>query len=401
MTGQASASVPWRAVVPGFGAVTVAMLPAFLVAALAVQIADDIGLGVGAIGLVIGVFFATSALASTPMGAVVERIGWQWGTRIAALLAVVALGGVGLSETTGMLTIFLGVGGCAAAIAHPSVNVTVAACVPEARQGLLFGIKHVTVPTTTLLGGLAVPTLGLTVGWRWAFAVGAGLAALAASSVPPRDHRSGTNGAIRRRRSARPSLDLPLSLMVLLAAAAGLGIGAIDALASYIVTYSVDVGVAQSLAGLVLAGGSVAGIVMRLAAGWAVDRARSSDLTLVIWMLVLGAAGVAVISTGSLAGLWAGSLIAFLFGWGWSGLFTLAIVDDNPSAPARASGIGQTGMFVGAALGPPAFGFLVETGSFAMAWWATAGALLLAAALVAYARSRRRTVRRLAGAATS
>ncbi len=77
---------------------------------------------------------------------------------------------------------------------------------------------------------------------------------------------------------------------------------------------------------------------------------------------------------------------AFVAGWGWSGLFTFAVVSDNPSAPAAATGITHTGVFIGAAVAPPVFGLLAERASFSAAWMATGMSLLIAAALVLYAR---------------
>ena len=54
----------------------------------------------------------------------------------------------------------------------------------------------------------------------------------------------------------------------------------------------------------------------------------------------------------------AGTLLAFTLGWGWPGLFNLAVVDSNRETPGSASGISQTGIYVGAGGGPAAFGAL-------------------------------------------
>lgn len=103
-------------------------------------------------------------------------------------------------------------------------------------------------------------------------------------------------------------------------------------------------------------------------------------------MLVLGAVGVAALAWGTVPALIVGGIGAFTAGWGWSGLFTFAVVRDNPSAPAAATGITHTGIFVGAAVGPPAFGFLAERASFSIAWALAAVSMLLASTLVLYVR---------------
>jgi cyanate permease len=178
-------------------------------------------------------------------------------------------------------------------------------------------------------------------------------------------------------------------LLVILAVAVGLGIAGIDALASFVVSYSVDIGIAEGTAGLVLAAGSVVGIVTRVVAGWLIDRTRDSDLTAVASMLLVGAIGVLVLNLGDRPGLFLGGLVAFAAGWGWSGLFTFAVVKDNPGAPAAATGITQAGKLVGAAAGPAAFGLLADNLSYGVAWWATTAALVVAAAMMLYVRGQR------------
>jgi cyanate permease len=106
-------------------------------------------------------------------------------------------------------------------------------------------------------------------------------------------------------------------------------------------------------------------------------------------MIATGAAGVILLNTAGLPGIYIGATIAFFAGWGWAGLFTFSVVKDNPQAPATASGITQTGKYLGAAAGPPIFGFIADRVSFTAAWWFTATVLLIAAALIVYVRNQR------------
>ncbi len=64
---------------------------------------------------------------------------------------------------------------------------------------------------------------------------------------------------------------------------------------------------------------------------------------------------------------------------GWPGLFNLAVVRQHPDAAATASGITQTGTYLGAVVGPVLFGALVERASYRAAWL-SAGALAAAGA---------------------
>jgi predicted MFS family arabinose efflux permease len=372
----------WRPVLAAAATDTVSILPGFMTAGLAVQIRDDIGLSLSALGVSIGVFFGSAAVASAPAGRLVERIGWTRSLKVAALLAATSMVGVALLvQSVPVLYLLFALAGLASALAHPAANLTVARCVPIDRHGFLFGVKHAAVPTATLLGGLAVPGVALTLGWRWAFIGGALLALAAMTAVPRTSDGYVVNPAAsgRRRIAGKPT---DLKLLVILALAVGLGIAGIDALASFIVSYSVDIGIAEGTAGLILAAGSAAGIIARLIAGWAIDRHRNADLTTVAAMLVAGAAGVAMLT---------GGLLAFAGGWGWSGLFTFAIVKDHPEAPAAATAITQSGKLVGAAAGPALFGVIAESYSFRAAWWATVAVLLTGAAMMLIIDQRRPT----------
>lgn len=391
MLGVKSEAFRWRPVLAAAATDTVSILPGFMTAGLAVQIRDDIGLSLSALGISIGVFFGSAALASAPAGRLVERIGWTRSLKAAALLAAAAMVGVALLvHSVPVLYLLFAVAGLASALAHPAANLTVARCVPIGRHGFLFGVKHAAVPTATLLGGLAVPGVALTLGWRWAFIGGAVFAVAAMTAVPRRPDGYVVNPVApgRRRAAGKPT---DVKLLVTLALAVGLGIAGIDALASFIVSYSVDIGIAEGTAGLILAAGSVAGIVARLIAGWAIDRHRNADLTTVAAMLVAGAAGVAILNLGGRLGLVAGGLLAFAGGWGWSGLFTFAIVKDHPEAPAAATAITQSGKLVGAAAGPALFGVIAESYSFRAAWWATVALLLTGATMMLIIDKRRPT----------
>jgi len=380
--------VRWPAVSTALITLTLAMLPGFLGGALAVQIRADIGLSLSGLGAVLGVFFGTAAVASAPAGRLAQRVGWERGIQLAATVAAVTLAGVALVARSlpSTLAVFA-VGGIGAALAQPSADLTIARCAPPHRHGFMFGLKHAAVPAATLLGGIAVPTVALTVGWRWAFVIGAVAAGAVALSAPMVTAGTQTGPAtVTDAPGARPTTHL--RLLIILAAAVGLGIGATDAMAAFLVSYSVDIGIGEAAAGLMLTVGSGAGMITRLAAGWVIDRHRSADLAAVATMLGLATLGTVIIATGGRAALLIGGLIGFAAGWGWSGLFTFAVVRANPDAPAAASGITQSGKFLGAALGPAAFGVIADRISFTTAWWTTAIALGVAGMIIVYVKGR-------------
>lgn len=356
---------------------TAGALPVFLVGALAVQMRADLEFSKAALGLAPTAYFATGALTSAAGGRLVERVGPRRGMRLAALTAAAAMLAVaGLARSWPQVLGLLVLAGVANAVAQPGSNLLLARSVRSARRGTAFGVKQSSVMLAMLLGGFAVPTVALTVGWRWAFAGAAGLALASAALVPdtgeiPAEQPPG--------RVARPGLR-PL---VLLAAAAGLGAAAANMLGTFLVESSVEQGVAEGTAGLLYALGAATGLTARLATGVAADRRPGRhELFAVAFMLGGGAAGYGLLATGSLVLLVPAVLLAYGLGWGWPGLFNYSVVGRYPVAPGAATGITQTGVYVGAVVGPLAFGLVAEEASFAAAWLLGLGGSAAAAAVV-------------------
>jgi cyanate permease len=262
-----------------------------------------------------------------------------------------------------------------------STNLTLARAMPAERLGLSFGVKQACVPLATLLAGLAVPAVGLTVGWRWAYVIAAGLA-LAALALAPR-------GSGPEERSADRTADRATAALAVIGAAAGLGAASSTGLSIFLVAAAVDQGVAPGLAGLVLTLGSVVAVVVRMLHGWLADRRSGGHVAVVAGSLLLGAAGVALLAVpGSLA-LVVGTVLGFGLGWSWPGLLQFAVVRLNPAAPAAATAIVQVGVYAGGCLGPVGFGLLATQLSFAAAWVVAAVAMLAAGAGVLAGRRMR------------
>jgi MFS family permease len=375
-----------RPVLLAVAVVTATVLPAFLTGGLAVQVRGELGFGAAALGLAVAAFFSFSALASAVMGRLVERIGAHRGMRLAALGSAASLFGVALvAASWAGLVACLALGGLANAVSHPATNLSLAREVPAERQGLSFGVKQSAIPAATLLAGLAVPTIALTFGWRWAFAGGAVLALAVAFLVP-----AGASGSVVRPfREVRQ--DVRTAPLFLLALGIGLGSAAATPLGAFLVESSVAAGLRVETAGLLLASGSAANIVVRVVFGRFADGMSGGRLLLVAAMLAVGIAGFGMLATGKAALILPGALLAFAAGWGWPGLFNFAVVKTSPDAPAAATGITQTGASGGAAVGPLVFGLVAQVASYGVAWL-VCGATALGA-LVAILTGRRLLLR--------
>lgn len=159
---------------------TTAALPAFLLGALAVLVRDDLRFGEGGLGLAVAIFFACSALVAIPGGRLTERIGARAAIALAAVCSAMSLAGVALLAGAWTdLAVFLAIGGVGDGLSQPATNLSLARAVPARRQGLAFGVKQASIPLATLTAGLAVPVIGVTLGWRVAY----GLAAFATVPV--------------------------------------------------------------------------------------------------------------------------------------------------------------------------------------------------------------------------
>lgn len=360
------------------GVITGTTLPVFLTGGLSVQLRADLGFGEAALGLAVAAFFSAAAVSSAVLGRLAERLGPLAASRLSAVAAAGVLLGVGAAArdfTT--LLVLLACGGAANALGQPAANLFIARTIPQHRLGIAFAIKQSGIPAATLLAGLAVPAFALTVGWRWAFAVAAlvplgGAAALAGRGG--RRSATGTAGA-----GEVPVRRLSMPPLVVLAAGIGLGSASAVTLGAFLVNSAVAAGMSEAPAGLLVSVGSAIGIGARLVVGGMADRRDGGHLRVTAWMLVAGCAAYVLYATQIPVLLVVATPLAFGAGWGWPGLFNLAIVRRHPHAAATASGITQTGTYIGAMAGPVVFGVLVEQASYGVAWL-MAGALALAGA---------------------
>lgn len=362
-------------------AATASVLPVFLFGGMAVQIRADLRFSEAAQGWVAFGYFALSSLVSAPFGRIVERLGATRSVRLGVLGSGLALLLASLSRSLGFLLGALALGGAVNALIQPGTNLLIVSGVRAGRNGLAFATKQSAIPAATLLAGLAVPALALTVGWRWAFALAALLALATIPLVPSVPPRSLAVGG----RTGR--IDVPMVALALVGVGAGLGAGTANALGAFLTSSAVHAGFSDAAAGALLAFGSVIGLGSRLYQGWRADRRGGGHFRAVVLMLAGGACGVALLASLAPPLMVLGTVAAFGLGWAWPGVFHLAVALANPSAPAAATGVAQTGNYAGSALGPLAFGYLAESQGYRVAWLVFAAVALLAAVLVNTVRS--------------
>ena len=361
--------------------VVVSTLPVFLAGASFVQLRDDIGLTPTTLGAITAAFFLTASVTSTPLGRLVERMGWRPAMKINCLVsAAVLLAIPAVTRNPLTLGALLVVAGTVYGFTNPAANYALALGSPRHRRGVVFGLKHAGIPASTLAAGAAVPLLVVTLGWRPTFAISSAIAVVAwilINAEPKREGRAVDPSSARG--EVRP---LTSSQLLTLAAGSALATWAAVFLGTFLVAAAVDQSFTESEAGLLLFVGSSVSIAARVSFGLIADKRSAAGFTGVALIMALGAVAVLLIADAT-GGLFAITVAAaFALGWGWPGLMTYSVVNANSGSAASSSAVTQAGIFLGAGAGPIVLGWIVDTASFRAAWLTAAGLLVVAAAVV-------------------
>ena len=143
--------------------IVAAILPVFLLGSLSIEIRSELGYGEATAGLILASFFGASAVVSSRIGRVIDRVGPRRGLSV-ALGGVVALqlliGGAAAHPV--VLAALAAAAGVCNATAQLSANVFIARHLPAHRQGLGFAVKQSAMPGASLVAGLTLPAIALT-----------------------------------------------------------------------------------------------------------------------------------------------------------------------------------------------------------------------------------------------
>ena len=118
-----------------------------------------------------------------------------------------------------------------------------------------------------------------------------------------------------------------IAVAAALASAAGVGF------VSFLVSYSVDNGISETAAGLLLGGVSLAAAASRIGLGTLLDRSGVDALAPLALMLAASVVGYLVLAQGAPGVIVVAALVAAGLGWSWPGGPNLAVVRRSPEAP--------------------------------------------------------------------
>jgi MFS family permease len=367
------------------GLLLAAVLPQYLIAALAVQIRTDFTFTDAQLGFAVGISFAISAIVSPLAGRTVTWIGLRRGVVLAAALITGGSAAIAtVTHSAAAIVVCMAVVGLGAGIGSPSFSMLLARQVRPGRHGAAFGTYTSAPQVAAFAAGLALPAVAQPLDWRLAFVLPVAAGAVSVTVLV----RRGMSGALTqapgersRARRRLPRAIYAVAFSAVLASAAGIG------MRSFLVVFAISVGFGDSAAGILL---SVTGLVAmgsRFGFGVLGDRRPGRPLNRAAALMAVSAAGFGLMAVGGHLAIVVGAVLAGGLGWGWQSPLSHAVVSNNPDTTAGAIGVQMAGFFAGAVVGPLLLGLFAQHGSYTAAWWACT-ALALVATLVALRAER-------------
>ncbi len=375
-----------QAVLVGSGATVVCALPVYLLGALAVQVTQEFEFGLTQLGIAVALFRATGAVVAGLTGYLADRLGATRSLRIAIVLAALSSIGVsGLANTYVSLVAWLMLGAIGKSLCQPAANRLLVNNVREGRRGIAFGVKQSAAPASTMIGGLSVPLIALTVGWRWAYVMVAVLSVIVLIAIGRRPSSSG--GAARKARPAAGRLRDPRTI-VTLALAFGLGTAASSTVPTFYVDAAVRAGTTEQIAGTLLAAASIAAMITRIVTGFAADRIVRGHTLLCAGLLAFGALGLLALAADAPGLMTVGAIVALAGTWGFNAVFWFTLMQAYPDAPGKVTGAVSPGGLAGGVVGPILMGALAERFGYPAGWMFAAVSATLAAVGMVYGAKR-------------
>lgn len=363
------------AILTGGAGTTACLLPVFLTGALGAQLTDEFRFGAAGLGGAVGIYRLVSAVVAVHMGRVADRLGAIRSLRLAGATAAVACLGIAtLSTSWATLVIFLAIAGCAISLSEPAANRLLVSSVPSGRLGTAFGFKQSAPPGASLLAGLSVPLVASTIGWRWAFVIGAVMcvgAIIGARARPTGGPRNSSHHQHERLRDP--------STIFLLSMAFSLSTAGSTVVPAFYVTGSVAAGLSEQRAGVLLAGASAVTIIVRMCSGVVADRMAGAHLQVCAGGLIAGCVGLALLATSDAVVTTIGIVVALAGTWGFNNVFWFAVVRAYSQTPGAITGAVAPSGMIGGVVGPLLFGVLANGLGYEVAWVCAAMVALLAA----------------------
>ena len=388
----------WYVVLVTTAAQMVVAMSNIVLSTIAPKVAESLGVAPVLVGYHVGLTFGAAAVASVYGGIIVLRWGAARTTQVSMVSTVIGVGLLALPHVgfIALGSLFVGTG---MGFASPAASFLLARHTSPERRNLLFSIKQTGVPLGGVVIALAAPVLAVTVGWRWALAMIAVVAAatllLAEHARPPWDSERRPAGSLR----SAPFGGVPLVWRQKRLRWVALTAVLFSSIQRIVLSFTVIYLVAEGGYGLVEAGimlslVQIGGATTRIPWGWLADRLRSGLAVLTLLCALMIVCSIALIL---LEVSWPKPLVYLLFFLlgascvGWNGIVHAECARLSPPGMISLAAGGMSFfVFGGVMMGPPVFtvahGII---GTYSGTFWLMVVAGVAALGLLALARGRR------------
>lgn len=407
MVQSVAPSLRYRWVILGvcWFAFAIAFMQRLSVAPLAPFLKEDLGLTGAQVGLFMSSASLGSMITAIPAGWLADRIGVRWlmliggvvgGSFISSMLFVTTF-------TQGLMVMALA--GTGMGCISPSTTKAILEWFPAKERATAMGLKQTGLNAGGIIGAATLPTLALATNWRYGFmgigllVVVIGLVAFVLYKEAPQGVGRYTSESTARSR-ARPSvMEIFKSRDIWLLFIAGLCLVFVEfAAIAYFVLYLKEgllFGVVTAGFFLAIAEGS--GVFGKPVSGLISDRLLHGQRKKVFIFI----SGTVFVVCVMFSLLWQGCpswlvvLLSVFFGFaaiGWAGLhLTLVGEFAGRELTGTVSGVMSPFLAVGNMIGPPIFGYIVDTtDSYQMSWGVLAVVALVATVLIFFVREEKR-----------
>jgi MFS transporter, ACS family, hexuronate transporter len=369
------------------------LLVAFIgrsVGPLGVLIGEDLELSKSQIGMLPAALFLGQALASIPVGFVVD----QTGSKTLLLLISLCVGSsfilMTFSHQFGFVLLLVVIGGLGYGAMHPVTNRGIIHWFQQTQRGFAMGIKQTGITTGSALAGLVLLPLSAMYGWRHVVAA-ACLLLIIGGVVSFTLYHDSIKETAKQKNESRSSFLHSMQhmmknkpLMLVSISAMGLS-GSQLCLVTYIVIYCYEyLHISLFLSGVLLVLSEVCGSIGRIVWGVISDRLFKGKRVIIL-MMISGIAGISSITLAFLPPFTAFEVmipVTMVFGFAISGFNAIWMNVASEVVDTKFSGLSSGFSITLGSLGvitlPPLFGFIVDYfGSFTAGWIMIVGVMIL------------------------
>lgn len=341
-------------------------------AVLAIDLIEEFELDRWQIGALVTATAISGAVISPMVGTLTDRIGARNATVATLLVSGGALVAIAVAPVFAVLAVFALIGGVGQSIANPATNKLISMHTAFGSRGFITGIKQSGVQFGTFIGGLLLPAIAISYGWRWAVVV-FGIASvvggvMAMAGLPadtPNEPRVGS------------ALDESLPRLIPALAWYGflLGFGG-TAIFTYLPLYAQEtLEFSKQTAGYLVAFLGSVGVIGRIGWGHMSERRLGAIRSLeVIAVMAFVSPIILIVAQFAPWLAWIAAVTTGLSASAWNAVGMLAIIQSVPTRLAgRGSGVVLFGFLMGLGLGAPSFGYSVDRfGTYVPGWVAAA-----------------------------